>query len=386
MKKFYGSFVLLGAAILFAVAGVIAGAVRDGSSLDVPVFSGDRLVEGEDHGLLSVRYIEFMNDYLPDRFAFSYQERRSAEWIAQELASLGFSQDLITIQEFSMADATQAIMQYGPELITGLVFSNIAVQSPFYEVGQRMDATSQNVILRLPGVSEQTIVVGAHYDGVMFPGASDNASGVALLLESASRMLGVDHYYTIEYVFFGAEEVGLAGSYYYISSLTHAEHENILAMVNADVLLEGDGLFFGAGYYTGGAIGVRPVTNFMNLLSINPGQNQITQAWGELAQVINDEHEDLYLINEPYVTLVTTDHLAFMHYGHTVVTFVGLDLIDGWYNLGRGITSPFSGMLPLLHSARDDFHYINEHFPGRMERNMRGFSLFLEEILLANYE
>jgi len=385
MKKFYGPFALLGVAILFSILGMIISTIRT-STIETPTFTEQRLLDTEEHGLLAVRYIEFMNDELPNRFAFSYEELRSANWLVEELRAIGFSEELITIQEFSQADATQALIHYGPELFLGLAITQMATRSPFYEVGLRADIMSQNVILTLPGISDEVIIVGAHYDGVMFPGASDNASGVALLLESASRMLDVEHYYTIQYVFFGAEEVGLAGAYYYIASLTHEEHENIVAMINADILLEGDGLFFGAGYYTRGEIGANPVTSFFNLLSINPGQNHITETWDHIAEVLSNEHDDLDFISDPYVTLATTDHFAFLHYGHTVVVFVGMDLIDGWYDFGRNITMPDSGMLTILHTARDDFHYINENFPGRMERNMRGFSLLLEEMLLANYE
>jgi len=387
MKKFYGPFAMLGAAILLAIVGMVASTIRDNmSGLETPMFTERRLIETEEHGLLSVRYIEFMNDELPNRFGFSYEELRTANWLVEELAAIGFSQDLITVQAFSRADAIAAMLHYGPELVFGLALTQIGTNSPFYEAGLRADEMSQNIILTIPGISDEVIVVGAHYDSVMFPSASDNASGVALLLESASRMLEVDNYYTIQYVFFGAEEVGLAGVYYYIASLSHAEHENIVAMINADILLEGDGLFLGAGYYAGGEIGANPVTSVFNLLSINPAQNQITQTWDDLAVMLSDSHDDLDFISDPYVTLATSDHIAFLHYGHTVVVFVGMDMIDGWYDLGRGITSPTSGMIPLLHSSRDDFHYINENFPGRMERNMRGFSLLLEEMLLVNYE
>jgi len=291
------------------------------------------------------------------------------------------------VQEFSRVEGLTALARYTPMIHDRFDMLPLALHSPFFEVGLRADETSQNVILTLPGTSDAVIVVGAHYDSPMFPSASDNASGVALLLESAHRMLEVDHYYTIEYVFFGAEEVGLVGVYHYVYSLTHAEHENIVAMINADILLEGDGLFLGAGYYTGGEVGADSVTPAENLLDIIPGQNEITQIWDDMAQNLSDQHDDLDLISNPILSLGTSDQLAFLHYGHTVVFLIGLELVDGWEDFGiLDILSPNSGMTTVLHSARDEFHYINENFPGRMERNMRAFSLLLEEMLLANYE
>jgi Zn-dependent M28 family amino/carboxypeptidase len=47
----------------------------------------------------------------------------------------------------------------------------------------------KNVIAQLPGQSNETIVIGAHYDTAFgTPGADDNASGIAVLLE-VSRLL-----------------------------------------------------------------------------------------------------------------------------------------------------------------------------------------------------
>jgi len=42
-------------------------------------------------------------------------------------------------------------------------------------------------------------------------------------------------------------------------------------------------------------------------------------------------------------------------------------------------------MLRVTHSSRDNIHYINKTWPDKAERNMRTFSIFLEEILTAAY-
>ncbi|MCH8318473.1 MAG: M20/M25/M40 family metallo-hydrolase [Bacteroidetes bacterium] len=85
---------------------------------------------------------------------------------------------------------------------------------------------SQNVIGFIKGkeVPDTFLVFSAHYDhlGMMgnevyFPGANDNASGVAMLLELARHyaMPGNEPHYSIVFIAFGGEEAGLAGSKYY---------------------------------------------------------------------------------------------------------------------------------------------------------------------------
>ena len=110
----------------------------------------------------------------------------------------------------------------------------------------RRDRVSQNVVLTVPGASERTIIVGAHYDSPPDPGTSDNASGVALLMESAKRMMDYDNYYTIRYIFFGAEEVGLVGAAWNLHQMSEEERDNVVMMVNGDVLIEGPVLVYGA--------------------------------------------------------------------------------------------------------------------------------------------
>jgi aminopeptidase YwaD len=75
---------------------------------------------------------------------------------------------------------------------------------------RRYDSTGHNVIAHLPGATAGRIVVGAHYDTAAgTPGATDDASGTAILLElcalfgaSRRRALGLD------FIAFGAEEYG----------------------------------------------------------------------------------------------------------------------------------------------------------------------------------
>ena len=69
------------------------------------------------------------------------------------------------------------------------------------------------------------IVIGAHYDHLgedvsadhFFPGADDNASGVAALLETARCIADHPRPQTVLFVAFTAEEIGTLGSEYYVN-------------------------------------------------------------------------------------------------------------------------------------------------------------------------
>ena len=85
------------------------------------------------------------------------------------------------------------------------------------------------------------IFITAHYDHLggmgkdtYFPGANDNASGVALLLSMAKYYAAHPQKYSIGFILFAAEEIGLLGSKYY------TEHpivplKNIRFLTNTDL-------------------------------------------------------------------------------------------------------------------------------------------------------
>ncbi len=94
---------------------------------------------------------------------------------------------------------------------------------------------SQNIIAELPGRLPDTIVGGAHYDSANLnaPGAVDNASGVAVLLELSRVLSKVPHQETYQLIFFGAEEYGLVGSQFYTSQ---ADLSAVQWMLNVDMV------------------------------------------------------------------------------------------------------------------------------------------------------
>ncbi|TDN37604.1 VanZ family protein [Hymenobacter sp. UV11] len=80
-------------------------------------------------------------------------------------------------------------------------------------------------VVRGSAQPDSFLVISAHYDhlGMMgsktyFPGANDNASGVALLLELAAHYARPENRpaYSVAFLLFGAEEAGLVGSSYFV--------------------------------------------------------------------------------------------------------------------------------------------------------------------------
>jgi hypothetical protein len=144
----------------------------------------------------------------------------------------------------------------------------------------------KNVIAVIPGkkpeLAGQSVVIGAHYDhlglgmslgraedkGKVHPGADDNASGVAVLLELAKVLKeGLNPDRSIVFVAFTGEEEGKLGSHYYVTNEKRYPLSKCIGMVNLDtvgrlgknkLLVLGAGsakewvhIFRGAGFVTG---------------------------------------------------------------------------------------------------------------------------------------
>lgn len=98
---------------------------------------------------------------------------------------------------------------------------------------------------------DSVLVFSAHYDHlgsqgeeVYFPGANDNASGTAMLLELAQHYSKPENTpaYSMAFIAFAAEEAGLLGSFYYVQKPLFPLQQ-IAFLLNLDLLgTGGDGL------------------------------------------------------------------------------------------------------------------------------------------------
>lgn len=101
---------------------------------------------------------------------------------------------------------------------------------------------AMNVVARASETTQCTIVVGGHFDSVpAAPGANDNASGTANVLEiaRASAVDGLDE--GVCFVAFGAEESGLYGSKAFVAELAASGFVPTY-MINLDVTGIGNGV------------------------------------------------------------------------------------------------------------------------------------------------
>ncbi len=99
-------------------------------------------------------------------------------------------------------------------------------------------ATFPNVYAEQPGAvcADRTFIVGAHYDSVeASPGADDNASGVAGMLEMARALADTPLPATVRFVAFAMEEDGLIGSRRMAADLA-AEDAQIIGMMSFDMI------------------------------------------------------------------------------------------------------------------------------------------------------
>ena len=132
----------------------------------------------------------------------------------------------------------------------GAVIAQNMIEAEFQSLGiatrlEFFGSSSMNVVGEIPGVGDPSkiILIGAHYDSFcgncdpgVDPGADDNASGTAGVLEAARVLAsGGPYTYTLRFIAFSGEEQGLLGSEFSADrSLTLGE--DIIAMLNMDMI------------------------------------------------------------------------------------------------------------------------------------------------------
>jgi hypothetical protein len=118
----------------------------------------------------------------------------------------------------------------------------------------------KNLVIELPGATDRIVYIVAHYDkadanplkvlslllnGILddliaftflSDGAADNATGVAVALEIASTLKGLDPPYTTRVLLAGSEESGLRGSRAHVARLSPEEKKEIALAINIDTV------------------------------------------------------------------------------------------------------------------------------------------------------
>ncbi len=110
---------------------------------------------------------------------------------------------------------------------------------------------SLNVVARWPGAIRYGFVIGGHIDTVPeAPGANDNASGVAVVLETARLAAGKPQARFLTFVGFGSEESGQAGTHHdgsrqFVGRLGPRGRNRLPGMISVDMIADGKPLLTG---------------------------------------------------------------------------------------------------------------------------------------------
>ena len=284
-------------------------------------------------GTMARQHLVALSETIGQRVAGTPNETKAAQYIDDAFKQIGY---LSSIQSFS-ATVTR----------------------------NKGDVTikSANVVALKPGVSAQEIIVGAHYDSVsQGNGADDNASGIAVMLEVASRIKDKPTPYTIRFVAFGAEEDNQKGSSYYVSQMSQKDIQNTIAMINLDSLIAGD-----IAYVYGSAGNKGFIRDWALAMAQKEGLALRTQMGG----------------NPKYPAGTTgdwSDHAPFdkigIPYGYLESTNWSLGEKDGYTQ----VDTKFGEKGEIWHTKYDSLAYVDNTFPGRVDERLKLFVTVLYNI------
>ncbi|MBA2422931.1 MAG: M28 family peptidase [Chitinophagales bacterium] len=155
------------------------------------------------------------------------------------------------------------------------------------------------------------IVFTAHYDhlgemgdGVYFPGANDNASGISMVLNLARYFSNHPLRYSVVFICFSGEELGLLGSQHYVSNPLFPL-EAIKFLINLDIVGTGDE-----------GIKVVNATEFPNefeaIVKLND-QEQLMKQVSPRGKAANSDHYPFYLKQVPCFFIYTLGGISAYH-------------------------------------------------------------------------
>lgn len=207
-----------------------------------------------------------------------------------------------------------------------------------------------NLVVTIPGTTypEEEILLTAHMDSTTYefdpnapaPGADDNASGVAALLEALSIFGHYSFERTIKIVFFSGEEYGLWGSRAYTEQ---NDLRKVKAVINLDV------------------ISYDP--NDDQCADLHAGTLPESQAIGQLMlQLIETYALDLQMEYFTTDAIWASDHAPFWE-NSTGAVLLSANLIDG----RDSICEP-AEFNPYMHTANDTIDKINPYTAYELTR------------------
>ncbi len=175
-----------------------------------------------------------------------------------------------------------------------------------------------NVVAEIPGTEnpDDIYIICGHLDSycanpLTAPGADDNASGSAAVLEAVRVMAPYSYSNTVRFVLFAAEEAWMVGSEYYVQQAYQAG-DNILGAINLDMVL------------------YAPYSTDSIYIPYNEQSESLALAAGEMFA----QYSPSIYTRVTYDPGAPSDHASFWQYGYTAIEVAeaNVDEIWGGYN------------------------------------------------------
>jgi hypothetical protein len=208
------------------------------------------------HGAKGILFLSLPNDEKPQPLIGSVMHGEGEQPIdfPQLHISLDAANKLLSKTGFTISDCQTKIDEKKKPLSMNLITKAQIEVNAVYE----KNARTMNVVAMLEGIDEKLkeeyVIIGAHLDhvgsqaGLLFPGANDNASGSAAVLEIARAFVkvGIQPKRSVIFVLFASEEQGLNGAKHFVESWKKG-YDKIAAMINLDCIGYGDSIQVGNG-------------------------------------------------------------------------------------------------------------------------------------------
>ena len=209
-----------------------------------------------EHGAKGILFVSRPNDSRPQPLIGSVMHGEGEQLLdfPQLQISIEAANDLLLASELSIKECQTKI----DESKTPFSFVTDSEAEIFVKTKYERSAKTTNVVGLLEGsdkeLKDEYLIIGAHLDhvgsqaGLLFPGANDNASGSAGVIEivEAFQASKIKPKRSILFVLFASEEQGLLGSKYFVKNM-NIHPEKVVAMFNLDCIGYGDSIQVGNG-------------------------------------------------------------------------------------------------------------------------------------------
>lgn len=272
--------------------------------------------------------------------------------------TLGIVNDLSPTVGISQDDGNKLVERLNKEEVVNL---SLKVEEPGEVISWNVVATMKpwtNGNKKDVNDTNEIVYVTAHYDSVpKAPGANDNASGTAAMLEIAKAMQNMDIDKEIRFIACGSEEVGLRGSRAYVDSLTEEEKSRSVGNFNLDMV----------------ATAYEPCTElavYTNSGKENVVTDAMKKAGGKLKHLSNQSVE----YNGDYDgKMGSSDHVPFDNAGIPSALFINVDPSKK--------DDPRTAIEPYYHKPEDHTGNVSA---DRLERSIKLAGLAILDTLNVN--